>query len=137
MRKSYSKIRHIQESNIKLEKRLIGEQLSVDNAIGTIKSSMPKNPKDVVEIIKNNLPTIIMTITSFIPPLALPRLIYFIASGGPQDLMKQMEGYKDKIDAELKRRNISISTKDIVANISEIKDELVSELKKRVGNTLK
>jgi hypothetical protein len=51
--------------------------------------------------------------------------------------MKQMEGYKDKIDAELKRRNISISTKDIVDNISEIKDELVSELKKRVGNTLK
>ena len=137
MNKSYSKIRHIQESNIKLEKRLIGEQLSVDNAIATIKSSMPKKPKDVVEIIKNNLPTIIMTITSFIPPLALPRLIYFIASGGPQDLMKQMEGYKDKIDAELKRRNISISTKDIVDNISEIKDELVSELKKRVGNTLK
>jgi N-acetylmuramic acid 6-phosphate (MurNAc-6-P) etherase len=137
MRKSYSKIRHIQESNIKLEKRLIGEQLSVDNAIDTIKSSIPKNPKDVVEIIKNNLPTIIMTITSFIPQLALPRLIYFIVSGGPQDLMKQMEGYKDKIDADLKRRNISISTKDIVDNISEIKDELVSELKKRVGNPLK
>lgn len=118
MNRSYSKIRHIQESNIKLERRLLGEQVS---------------SKNIVDTIRKNIPTIVGVIASLLPVLALPRLIYFIASGGPQELMKQLGEYKDRIDSELKKRNIPISLQDIVDNISEVKDEFTSELKNRSG----
>jgi hypothetical protein len=47
MNRSYSKIRHIQESNIRLEKRLFNEQLNTNGPEG------PKEGDEGVYCIKN------------------------------------------------------------------------------------
>jgi len=97
----------------KIVKRVIKEQIDTQKTI---------------DLIKNNIPTIIGIITSFVPIFTIPKLIYFIASGKPQEMLEQLKIYKTKIESELKKKNISLTLEDITKNIIKLKDEFITEL---------
>jgi hypothetical protein len=99
----------------RIVKRVIKEQIDTQKAI---------------DLIKNNIPTIIGIITSVVPIFTIPKLIYFIASGKPQELLAQLKLYKNKIESELKRRNITLTIDDIANNVMKFKNEFLSELDK-------
>jgi hypothetical protein len=91
------------------------------------------NVKDIIETIKNNLPTIINIITSLIPVLKLPKLIYWIATGKHKELYNDIVLYKEKIESELKKRNINLTIEDITNNIGSVASEFITLMKEKAG----
>ena len=86
-----------------------------------------------IDLIKNNLPTIVGIILSLVPTTLIPRIIYYVVSGKGKDLYNELSGYKNKIEQALKSKKINLTLQDITNNLMSIAKELEAEIKRKAG----
>jgi len=118
MNRSYSKIKHIQESNQRLEKRFLKEDSQID-----------------IEKIKKNIPTIVNIILSVIPFTLIPRMIWFLSTGKYKDVLSQISQYKKEIEDRLKKQGIQMNLDQFISYFDEIKDEFKNVVMSTVKST--